>query len=358
MTNWEHLLGGYATGTLTAEERAALMQAALQDQALFDALMDEDALRETLADPATRTALLRALAPPVRSVAWWRNPWPWTGLGAVAAAVALFVILRPPDAPRPVQMAQNRPAAAAPEPVPVVIETPKQLSLSQPEAARKSEYSARRTTASSVDAAAPPQSAAAPAEERTERQKVATAPSPPPAAAPPAAPTAQAAEKSDFAAGRANEIAPAPGRLPATAAAPVLLAKKKEALAEGAAEALAITLSFQAEDGAWRTIDLQSAIPARRPLRLRVTSARSGLLALQPPLAETRAVLAGIPTEISLPGQPAGTLLLRLGLVQPAGQAVGRVSNELRESKARAVADSAIPAPAPQPTREIRLRIE
>jgi len=357
MTNWEHLLGGYATGTLTAEERAALMQAALQDQALFDALMDEEALRETLADPATRAALLRALAPKVRSMPWWRNPWPWTGLGAVAAAAALFVILRPPDAPRPVQMAQNRPATAAPEPVPAVIETPKQLSLSQPEAGRKPEAAARLKTLPPADAA-PPQSVAAPAEERTERQKVATAPPPQPAAAPPAAPTAQAAEKSDFAAGRANEIAPAPGRLPATAAAPVLLAKKKEALAEGAAEALAITLSFQAEDGAWRTIDLQSAIPARRPLRLRVTSARSGLLALQPPLAETRAVLAGVPTEISLPGQAAGTLLLRFGLVQPAGQALGRVSSELTESKARAVSDSAIPAPVPQPTREIRLRIE
>ncbi len=40
MTNWEKLLGGYATGTLTGEEREALMQAALHDQALFDALMD------------------------------------------------------------------------------------------------------------------------------------------------------------------------------------------------------------------------------------------------------------------------------------------------------------------------------
>ncbi|HEY3439891.1 MAG TPA: hypothetical protein VGK29_04035 [Paludibaculum sp.] len=371
MTNWEQLLGGYATGTLTAEERAALMQAALQDQVLFDALMDEEALRETLADPATRAALLRALAPPAEALpqtqAWWRNPWPWTGLGAVAAAAALFVVLRPANAPRPVQMAQNRPAATAPEPVPVLIETPKQLSLSQPETDRKPDVSARQTTPpsaavsarrtipSSPDAGAPPQSAAAPSEERGEPQKVAIAPPSPPAAA---APAVQAAEKSDFGSVRGKANAPAPARISATAAGPALLAKKKEALADGAGEALAVALSFQAEDGVWHAIELQSAIPARRPLRLRVTSARGGLLVLQPPLAATRAVLAGVPTEISLPGQPAGTLLLRLGLVSPTSQALGRVSNELKESNTRTADAMATLAPAPQTTREIRLRIE
>ena len=56
------LLGGYGTGTLTAEERAALFAAALEDQALFDALADEQALCELLADPAARARLLAALA--------------------------------------------------------------------------------------------------------------------------------------------------------------------------------------------------------------------------------------------------------------------------------------------------------
>ena len=37
------LLGGYAAGTLTPEERRALFDAALADQALFDALADEEA---------------------------------------------------------------------------------------------------------------------------------------------------------------------------------------------------------------------------------------------------------------------------------------------------------------------------
>jgi len=40
------LLGGYATGTLTDDERTLLFSAALEDQSLFDALADEEALRE------------------------------------------------------------------------------------------------------------------------------------------------------------------------------------------------------------------------------------------------------------------------------------------------------------------------
>nr|WP_320131717.1 hypothetical protein [uncultured Holophaga sp.] len=61
----EYLLGGYATGTLTPDERRRLLEAALADQALFDALMDEEALHELLADPRTRKRLLKVLTPPV-----------------------------------------------------------------------------------------------------------------------------------------------------------------------------------------------------------------------------------------------------------------------------------------------------
>jgi hypothetical protein len=55
------LLGGYATGTLTEEERNLLFSAALEDQELFNALADEEALRELLAEPATRQILLEEL---------------------------------------------------------------------------------------------------------------------------------------------------------------------------------------------------------------------------------------------------------------------------------------------------------
>jgi len=59
--DYEKLLGGYATGTLTDEEREALFQAALHDQVLFNALADDQALKELLDDPASRQRLLTAL---------------------------------------------------------------------------------------------------------------------------------------------------------------------------------------------------------------------------------------------------------------------------------------------------------
>lgn len=57
----EKLLGGYATGTLTGEERQALFEAALTDQVIFDALGSEQALKELLDDPHARRRLLMAL---------------------------------------------------------------------------------------------------------------------------------------------------------------------------------------------------------------------------------------------------------------------------------------------------------
>ncbi|MFZ1745738.1 MAG: hypothetical protein WAU17_07445, partial [Nitrospirales bacterium] len=61
-TSWEHLLGGYATNTLTDEEKRQLFEAALNDQTLFDALADEEALKVMLADPDARQRILASLA--------------------------------------------------------------------------------------------------------------------------------------------------------------------------------------------------------------------------------------------------------------------------------------------------------
>ena len=59
-----HLLGGYATGTLTDDERARLFAAALDDQALFDALAEEQPLKDLLDDPESRGYLLAELDQP------------------------------------------------------------------------------------------------------------------------------------------------------------------------------------------------------------------------------------------------------------------------------------------------------
>jgi hypothetical protein len=84
----EKLLGGYAAGTLTPEERQALFAAALEDQQLYEALVHEEPLRELLADPAARADLLATLdAVP--------KPWYYRDVhpGIIAAAVSAVVIV-------------------------------------------------------------------------------------------------------------------------------------------------------------------------------------------------------------------------------------------------------------------------
>jgi hypothetical protein len=68
----EKLLGGFAADTLTAEERQQLYAAALRDQEIFNALADEQGLKDLLADPVVRRKLLGALAPH-RDAGRWRS---------------------------------------------------------------------------------------------------------------------------------------------------------------------------------------------------------------------------------------------------------------------------------------------
>ena len=88
------LLGGYATSTLTTEERQALFAAALEDQELFDALAREQSLRDLLRDPAARAELLGALGGPATRPGGF---WQWLRRPAVAglatAGVAAIAIV-------------------------------------------------------------------------------------------------------------------------------------------------------------------------------------------------------------------------------------------------------------------------
>ena len=116
-----HLLGGVAPDILTPEERKALYTAALEDQALFDALGDEEALRELLADPAVRARLREALTPKV--VPLWRRP---ALLGVAAslllAGLATLAVRRNrvevPKVDAPAPLLDREAPAAAPGPVP------------------------------------------------------------------------------------------------------------------------------------------------------------------------------------------------------------------------------------------------
>jgi hypothetical protein len=98
------LLGGYAAGTLTEEERRALFEAALTDQDLFNELAHEQALKELLEEPGARRQLLTALeekpALIERFRAWLSRPVAWVAAGSLAVGALLVVVaVRRTEAP-------------------------------------------------------------------------------------------------------------------------------------------------------------------------------------------------------------------------------------------------------------------
>jgi hypothetical protein len=118
------LLGGYATGTLTPEEREALFAAALEDQELFDALAKEQPLHDLLREPAARAQLLAVLEerPEPRYRVWWR---PAAAVAATAGiAVLAVLVFRGTHAPPPLEVAQVKPPESMPAPRPVASDKP------------------------------------------------------------------------------------------------------------------------------------------------------------------------------------------------------------------------------------------
>ena len=112
----QKLLGGYATGTLTAEEQQALFAAALEDQELFDALAREQSLRHLLRDPAARAHLLAALDAPIPAPwfrRWWR-PLSAAAVAVVMASVMIVAVRRHPSAAPEVTVAKVEPPVTSP----------------------------------------------------------------------------------------------------------------------------------------------------------------------------------------------------------------------------------------------------
>lgn len=150
---FQALLSAYAMGTLTDGERTRLFAKALDNQALFDALMDEQALKDTLDHPLVRRALLRAieevreeqplfaaasaLAPlpaspaPVQKAKTPRMIWI---AGASAAALGLLLLVfvfRVPELPQREETKQIAlktgipPSTPAAAPAPAIVAAPK-----------------------------------------------------------------------------------------------------------------------------------------------------------------------------------------------------------------------------------------
>ena len=99
------LLGGYATGTLTDAEQKALFEAALADQELFNALGDEQALRDYLEDREFRGELLEAL-----------EPGGFDARGLQPGYVTIAPLSPAPSSPAPSSPAPSSPAPSSPAP--------------------------------------------------------------------------------------------------------------------------------------------------------------------------------------------------------------------------------------------------
>ena len=99
------LIAGYATRTLTPAEQTALFEAALADQKVFNALQEEETLRDLLADAPSRRAIQQALEPRPRNWFWLLVPT------LAAASLTVFVVTRGSPPPPPRQMAECFPQA-------------------------------------------------------------------------------------------------------------------------------------------------------------------------------------------------------------------------------------------------------
>jgi len=201
------LLGGYATGTLTAEERQALFAAALDDQELFDALAREQSLRDLLRDPAARAELLSALDTPASRTGGF---WQWLRRPAVAglamAGVAAIAVVAVWQGTRVAPMKLAEPVIVAdlkrPEPVPGLSSAPPVAPARQPEASTRTKAgdapAAAMTDKKTTLAIAPPPAPAAiqALNERRDATDVAAPAMPPPPPAPAAMP-ALAARKAE-----------------------------------------------------------------------------------------------------------------------------------------------------------------
>ena len=168
------LLGGYATGTLSEEEKQLLFDAALKDDDLFAALADEQALKELLDDSAVRAQFLRATDEARFSVVgalrdWFERPKAkaLVATGAVLLTVIGLQSVRQQSAPASHEVAVTRPLQepVAPQAAEVKPEPPKPEAKTK--AVRSKPAEADQPSANAVVApqSAPPPPAAAPAAE-------------------------------------------------------------------------------------------------------------------------------------------------------------------------------------------------
>ncbi len=189
------LLSGYAAGTLTEEERDRLYSAALEDETVFAAMADEQALRDVLDHASARAELLAAVQDRPFSVTsslrdWFERPKSkvLAGVGlALLVAIGVKQVQESRSRPETREIAQViRPSAEAPVMPPPVRATEPPASAAAP-VPREASREAKRTAP-----VEPEQRAAA----LRDSPVAATVPGPPAPLAAPPPPPSPASERS------------------------------------------------------------------------------------------------------------------------------------------------------------------
>ena len=263
--NIERLLGGYATNTLTEAERSALLEAALDDQDLFDALQDEEVLRDLLQDADSRSAIERALKQPAPQPrkGWFTPAWAWSlGAGAVAAGALTFVMLPPsPSHDLQIQVAVSKPQSTI---VSREAEIPSQsappdVSKAAPPVRETAGPLVRRKAATSqIPASAPP----APAEQPV--TQVAQQPVPQ---------VRQSSENDSLSAGQVVNLTRAQASLPASAGYVAATTLR--------VDSIAYSVLKRAADGSFARLTAGEDIKAGDSVQLKLRPPISGSLLLQ-----------------------------------------------------------------------------
>jgi hypothetical protein len=343
--DWHNLVGGYATGNLTPEERRKLMAAAVRDQEAFDALMEEEVLREVLADPGACARLRDAVS--VKPLKWYRHPLAWGAVSAITAAVFLVAMFLPfqskPVAPSAVQIAKH--IEPEPSPMPTVLES-KPLQRATGDLARK-KVAALPPPPAPVTPAAAPVAAPPPARAVAEVAAVADAPS---------------EMKAKLAKSEADAVRPV------EAGAVGQLAAKKVDSKDVSSFQIEVAMR---QDGGWVKLADNAPVPARARVKFIVTSPQPGLAYLTPGNAAPKTVSAAVPAEFEVDAPASGEAVWNIQLVGPgagvsASAFIARsnesASDGRRERAAIGAAKSANQAAAAPPrqlgSRQIRLRVQ
>ena len=198
----EQLLGGYATDTLTEDERRILFEAALGNQELFDALASEQALKQLLEDPSSRAHLLAALGErrepsSFRLLDWLRRPSVLALAGAVATAIVVMVVVNSGRVEKPAATTTAEVRQPAPPQSPQPAASAPVESAKPPAPATRADSALRRQAPAAAPAKQDIAETDAKAKDKEESQVRLARNEPPPPPPPPAAAAAPAAQLQD-----------------------------------------------------------------------------------------------------------------------------------------------------------------